>query len=356
VTTPPRDILLAYGRSASFIELDRDLLARLGRVQEWSPTPPATGIPAFLRSLLSLPGLVLRCDVVFAWFASWQTLGPLLLARILRRPSVLVIGGFDVANRPDIGYGAQRRGPRRVIARLAIACARRLITNSYASAREIQANLGVGPPRLRVVHHGVPDPYSDLPDPTRERRVVTVGVVDAVNVLRKGYREFVAAAAQVPDARFALVGRWDDDSARALAQTAPVNLTLTGELSEEDLRRCLGKASVYVQPSRHEGFGMAMAEAMLAGAIPVITRAPALEEVAGDCAIYVDADPSSLAAGIRTALESPATQRARVRQRILDQFPLAKRGAAIASILDDISSITIRGTEGPQDAFPQPTS
>ena len=353
---PSRDILLVYGRPASFIDLDRDLLARLGRVQEWSPRRGAGGIPALARRLLSLPLRVARCNVVYAWFASWQTLGPLLLARALRRPSVLVIGGFDVANRPEIGYGAQRGGARRAIARLAIACAGRLITNSHASAREIDANLGVGAPRLSVVHHGVPDPYPDLPDPRRERRVVTVGVVNTVNLVRKGYREFVAAAAEVPDAEFALVGRWDDDAAQALQRSAPANVTLTGELSEEDLRRCLAEASVYVQASRHEGFGMAMAEAMLAGAIPVITRVEALEEVAGDCAIRADSTPASLAAAIRGALDAPNAARTRARQRIRDQFPLAKRGAAIAGILDDIAPITISGTEGPQDAFPQPSA
>ena len=136
-----------------------------------------------------------------AWHADVEFGG---LTRSVGRSEWLygIVGGFDVANRPEIGYGAQRGGPRRAIARLAIACAGRLITNSHASAREIDANLGVGAPRLSVVHHGVPDPYPDLPDPRRERRVVTVGVVNTVNLVRKGYREFVAAAAEVPDAEF----------------------------------------------------------------------------------------------------------------------------------------------------------
>ena len=53
---------------------------------------------------------MLRADVVFGWFASWHTFFPITLAWLLRKPSVLIIGGFDTANMPDIGYGYQQGG------------------------------------------------------------------------------------------------------------------------------------------------------------------------------------------------------------------------------------------------------
>ena len=55
---------------------------------------------------------VLRADVVFGWFASWHTFFPITLAWLLRKPSVMIIGGFDTANMPDIGYGYQQGGLR----------------------------------------------------------------------------------------------------------------------------------------------------------------------------------------------------------------------------------------------------
>src|SRR5947209_7714564 len=61
-----------------------------------------------------------RSDVVFGWFASWHTLPAVALARLFRKPSVLVIGGYDLACMPDIGYGHQRGGMKRHTSRLAM--------------------------------------------------------------------------------------------------------------------------------------------------------------------------------------------------------------------------------------------
>ena len=74
-------------------------------------------------------GGVLRRDLVFAWFASWHTFFPVTLAWLLRKPSVLIIGGFDTANMPDIGYGHQRGGLRMHASRWIFSRAGRLITH-----------------------------------------------------------------------------------------------------------------------------------------------------------------------------------------------------------------------------------
>ena len=57
------------------------------------------------------------------------------------------------------------------------------------------------------------------------------------------------------------------------------------------------RASVYVQASAHEGFGLSVAEGMLAGCIPVTTRAGALPEVVGDVGIQVDGTGPGAARG-----------------------------------------------------------
>ena len=118
---------------------------------------------------------VLRADLVFGWFASWHTFFPITLAWLLRKPSVQIIGGFDTANMPDIGYGYQQGGLRRWASRWIMKRATRLITNSNYSRGEIARNTPIPPERVTVVHHGVPDPFGDLGRVPREPLALTVG-------------------------------------------------------------------------------------------------------------------------------------------------------------------------------------
>jgi glycosyltransferase involved in cell wall biosynthesis len=322
-------ILYVHSRKASFVAIDREILAERYELEDLYQ-------PGRLPNPIKVIRGVLRADLAFGWFASWHTFFPITLAWLLRKPSVLVIGGFDVANMPDIGYGHQQGGLRRWASRFMFRRAKRLITNSNYSLSEIERNTDVPPARVTVIHHGLPDPFGELPAEPKQRLALTVGAVDHGTLVQKGQLPFVRASRELPDVRFALAGRWLDDAVDELRAAGGSNLELTGWLSDDELLDAYRRAAVYVQASRHEGFGLAVAEAMLAGCVPVVMNVTAMPEVVGDAGVYIESqDPDAVAAGIREALELGPPASAAARARILTTFPMDRRREGILRVVEE---------------------
>lgn len=323
-------ILFVHNELTEFVRLDLEELRQRFDVTE-----------RFERSRVVNPAAlweaVRRHDLVFGWFASWHTYLPLQFAKLLGKPSVLVVGGYDVANMPEIDYGHQRGGLKKWMSRRAMRLATRLVTNSSYSETEIRRNVGLTNGSVRAVYHGVPDRFEALPSRPKDRLALTVGNVERGNFRRKGHEPFVRAAALLPDVSFVVVGAWKDDAIDFLRTIATPNVRFTGRITDDELNDYYRRASVYVQPSLHEGFGMSVAEAMLAGCVPVTTAAGALPEVTGECGVRINStEAAEIAQGIQTALGFSDEARGAIRARVLEHFPLAKRGAQIAHLIQPL--------------------
>ena len=211
--------------------------------------------------------------------------------------------------------------------------ATRLVTNSalQPSGRP-RAIVGVDPARVTVVHHGVPDPFGELPGrAARAARADGRRSSTSRNLDRKGLRPFVrgggaAARRRVRARREAGTTRLR--RASCAARRRP-NVTLTGWVEQDELDDWLRRAAVYVQASRHEGFGMSVAEAMLAGCMPVTTRAGALPEVVDDVGVrWIGQRPGGgwpRRSSRRSRMDEPSA-RARRGRGCVEHFPLEVRG------------------------------
>jgi glycosyltransferase involved in cell wall biosynthesis len=321
-------ILYVHNSKASFVAIDRELLAERYELEDLYQ-------PGRWPNPVKVVGGVLRADLVFGWFASWHTFFPITLAWLLRKPSVMVIGGFDTANMPDIGYGYQQGGLRRAASRWIMRRARRLVTNSEYSLSEIARNTPIPPERVTVVHHGVPDPFGAEP-PAKEREALTVGAIHHRTLVQKGQLPFVESARLLPDVRFTFAGKWLDGSVEELRARAGDNVRFTGWLSDDDLHATYRRAAAYVQASRHEGFGLAVAEAMLAGCVPVVMNVSAMPEVVGDAGVLIESqEPAEVAEGVRRALDLGPDAARRARERILTAFPMERRRDGMLQVVQD---------------------
>jgi glycosyltransferase involved in cell wall biosynthesis len=327
-------IFFVHSGNETFVKLDRKLLSASFDVKDFYV---ARKFPA--EFMLYWRGIK-RADILFCWFASWNSFWALLIARIFRKPSIMVIGGYDVADLPIADYGHQRGGLKKRVSRWAMGLANILIPFSKYSQQEAEKNAGIRADCMKVIYIGVPDALVSLPTAVRERMALTVGKVEWPNLKRKGIEPFVCAAAYMSDVQFVVIGAWADDSIEYLRSIASSNVVFTGRVSDEELLDYYRRASVYVQASLHEGFGLSVAEAMLAGCIPVVTHEGSLPEVVGDCGFYITSpDTSDVVKAIETALNnSSLLMHVHARERVLSQFPMEKRRNSLEQIVNFVLS------------------
>jgi glycosyltransferase involved in cell wall biosynthesis len=201
--------------------------------------------------------------------------------------------------------------------------AKRVITVSDYSARDIESLYGLPRNRITVIPNAVSDDFRPVQDPdapaqirrrlglSADRFILFVGGADP----RKNHRALLRAYAQhadrLRDCALLLVGdvrhRFGDmmDTARELGLASHV--TCPGRLPLADLRLLYAQASVFVFPSIYEGFGMPVLEAMACGAPVITSSTTSLPEVAGDAALLVDPeDVEALGDALQRVLDDAA--------------------------------------------------
>jgi glycosyltransferase involved in cell wall biosynthesis len=219
----------------------------------------------------------------YAWREAWSA---------LRRPALeRVVGDFDVFHLSDWLHVPQRGGVRAVtvydLAPLHFPAwshrrTRRLHGRSYRearsadvvfaisefTARDVRERLGV---EARVAYPGVDARFT--PDGPRASRIDVLAI--GTREPRKNLEVLEGRGVHIPD-----------------------------YVEDERLPELYRGASVFVFPSRFEGFGMPVVEAMACGTPVVCSNHPSLDEAAGDAAVRVDPEsPDSIAAGIEEARE-----------------------------------------------------
>jgi glycosyltransferase involved in cell wall biosynthesis len=245
----------------------------------------------------------------------------------------------------ETGLCPSERDALRASEREALAGARRVVAVSNATARLLCADYAVAPDRIRVVSPGTDRVTLRSPRPLEGPvRLLAVGSV----VPRKGYDVLVAALGRIGDLPWRLViagdnrrhpaaaARLDEDiAALGLAD----RIELRGALPADALGALYAASDLFVLPSRHEGYGMAYAEAIAHG-LPVIgTTAGAIPEtVPRQAGVLVPPDDvAALAATLRQLIESaPERERlaAGARAACFPTWP--EQARRFARALDDL--------------------
>ncbi|EME57534.1 glycosyltransferase family 4 protein [Amycolatopsis decaplanina] len=188
-----------------------------------------------------------------------------------------------------------------VIARAA-SRATALTVPTQAIADELTGLVPVSVP-LRVIPHGVRPPSGFAEVALPERYVLAIGTIEP----RKGVDVLIDAVGRI-GVPLVLAGQpgWGGIDPAALAREHGADVRLLGKVSDAELAFTLRGASVLAMPSRAEGFGLPLIEAMAAGVPVVHSAVPALVEVAGGAGVTVPVgERQALADALRDVLDHP---------------------------------------------------
>jgi glycosyltransferase involved in cell wall biosynthesis len=260
-----------------------------------------------------------------AWRTAWSRAG--------RPAAERWLGRFDVLHFSDWMYPPQRAGlrasmihdlvplhfPQWVTPRTRAMHTRKyrnaaqtcdvLFANSGFTADDVAKTLGFPRERVVVAHPGIGADFTAGGD------VAELGAPYALTVAtlepRKNLGTLVDAWDLLADTGLALavVGGEGWGEQPQLDRPGVVRL---GRVSDAELARLYRGASVVIYPSRFEGFGMPITEAMACGAPVVASSHPSMDDACGDAAVRADPESAeALAAGVREALERTDELRAR---------------------------------------------
>jgi glycosyltransferase involved in cell wall biosynthesis len=255
-----------------------------------------------------------------AWRTAWSRIG--------RPPVESLVGPLDVFHFSDWMYPPQKSGirattvhdlvPLRYPAWVEPATVRmhgpkyenaartceRVFVNSRFTGSEVVELLGVAEERIVVAYPGIDPRFrpegerADMGGPymlgvsTLEPRKNLPALVTAFQALRQRRPELTLALAGLEG--------WEE---RPLAAEG---VRLLGFVSDEELARLYRGASAFAYPSRFEGFGIPVVEALACGTPAVVSSHPSLDEASGDAALRADPDsPGAFADALEAALAAP---------------------------------------------------
>ena len=300
------------------VVVDADVLGRrrtgdetyvLNLLRELAPLAPEAGIrvaavtrrpelvPGGIEPVeLSVPSQELRMTLLLPRLL--RSLGAALghfqyaLPPVLPCPAVVTIHDLSFERDPPL-MGRKDRLVFKTVVPRAARRARKVLTVSERTRRDLVELYGIPEAKIAVTPNGVDPAFRPSNSLLLGEYVLLVGAVQA----RKNPLAALAAAEAAGLPLVVAGPRKDEALARELERRGA---ELRGYVEQAELAELYRGAACLVQPSRYEGFGLPVLEAMASGTPVVAVPEPALREVAGDAAVW--AEEHELADGIRRAL------------------------------------------------------
>ncbi|MCB9189243.1 MAG: glycosyltransferase family 4 protein [Flavobacteriales bacterium] len=303
-----RNIAFVFPYRASFINLDLEILSRSFHLTEntynWKKKSliPAYLIKQFFFFLFHWR----KFDHIIISFGGWWCLVPVILGKISKTPTSIILHGTDSCYIPEFNYGNLGKPLLKRILRYCYKNATVLLPVSESLIKTELKFLSSSIPNqgiksffpeiktpYKVIFNGINTEKWPLQEVERDSHQF-ITVLSEGQFTRKGGELILETAIKCPNLKFTFVGITKEQ--QSFVATVPENVSFIGRKTPEELKILYGKSKYYLQLSLFEGFGYALCEAMSSGCIPIVSSTNMLPEIVGDSGIIIDENNSELLA------------------------------------------------------------
>jgi glycosyltransferase involved in cell wall biosynthesis len=244
-----------------------------------------------------------KSDVCVIFFLDFFGYICYYIAEFLKVKTLVIVGGYEVENIPEIGYGSSMKFWHGYLLRRILIDAKELIAPSNYSRKKINQFIG----RSREIHKIGFDFKSQniLRSDEKKKQIVTVGNYVPVQAVVKGLDHFIEVSKSFPDYNFLIFGKIDENFLHLNHKNLPANLKFMNKQPNDILCKYLAESEIFCQLSIVESFGVAVLEAIESGCKLVLTKNGALPEFAGTEIDYAEyGNIESIKSCIKQAIKS----------------------------------------------------
>ncbi|MFH1944805.1 MAG: glycosyltransferase [Acidobacteriota bacterium] len=312
----------------NFTERDIGLLRKEFRVQVYF----YTGLKKLPLHLVNIFVGVRRNHISFCNFADNHTLLTLLISKLLRKKTLVIIGGYEVGRIDGLKYGLNRSLFFPAVVRFILKHADHLLPVSDNLVQDAKDTIGSITNNITVIPNGFDSHLYTAPTGDKKNEVLCVALCKDFTIYRlKGIDQLIQTAAITSEIPYIIVGI-HDELIKKIKLHSPSNVDFRSALPQKELISLYQQAKVYCQLSLREGHPNALCEAMLCECVPVGADVPGIRQVIGDTGYLVNPSiPENIAKAIKQALKAQIGSQAR--QKIQENYSLHQREEAFKKII-----------------------
>lgn len=280
-------------------------------------------------------------------FAGYHSFLPVLVAKLMRKKSIIILGGTDCVGFPSIKYGCFYNKNLKHFtkislkkANLLLPVSETLVFTDYSYNKDDYPHQGYKYfiPNIKTNHITIPNGYDSKKWENNiekiERTFITIAadLGSRFGVKLKGIDLILDAAQLLSNCTFYIVG------GNKIQQQLPDNVIPIENLPHEELPKFIGNKQFYLQLSMSEGFPNALCEAMLSGCVPIVSNVGAMPVIVSDKGyILKEKNKQLLVDLINLALNEYSIEKSKEAvKQIKDNFTIENRKQMLNSAIKNL--------------------